>query len=629
MRYRLNWILVIASLIGLPARAQQSPAPDFVPDYLFDGSQLSAWRPLGGAEWKAEKGTITGTARSGGGALVFDRSYEDVAVFTRFRCTGACDAGVLLRLEKSGDGMKGILISLKDDDVGPYRVMLDRNGKITSRELAREANDGDNGVRTAPSPLQRDAWNTIEIFIRANEIQNHLNGVRRSIPGGTAVPQTPESAAAGIFAPRETMPQAYGPIALYVGSGSVAFTDVAVKDWIQYTVESEHLSDRFAMQHVADFHYSWGVDAADIDRDGVNDLVAGPYYYLGPDFRRRREYFPSRTYNPGVEYTPHMLAFAKDWTGDGWPDIIVSEMRPLALFINPKGESRRWERVLVIPDVCSEIAIQADVDSDGEEELVYVDRESRVSYGKVDPANPTGPWKLTKVSAPVFEFNGCSIHGVGAGDINGDGRVDILQATGWWEQPAKDAAKGNWVYHQQLFGESATFIGGGGAISVYDFNGDGLNDVVSSLSAHAWGLAWYEQQRDASGKISFEKHHIMGDFSTENAGGVTFSEPHAGAILADVDRDGIMDFIIGKRHWAHLDTMVDPDPDGEAVIYWYQTVRRPDAPGGVAFIPHLVHNKSGVGSEAKAKDINGDGAIDILTSGTRGTFVFWGKPTGQ
>ncbi|MDZ4698643.1 MAG: FG-GAP-like repeat-containing protein [Rhodothermales bacterium] len=626
MFHRQTWLFAAALLVATPALAQQSPAPDFIPDYLFEGSQLTAWQPLGTADWSAQNGTITGTARgSAGGLLVFDRSYEDVSVFSRFQCTGACDAGVLLRLEKTDGGMSGILISLREDEVAPFRVTLDVNGAILTRELAREPRE-DDGVRNAPSPLTRDAWNTIEIFVRANEIQNHLNGVRRSIAGGTAVPQTPESAAIGIFAPRETMPQAYGPIALYVGSGSVRFEDVAVKDWMHYTVAPEHVSDRFSRQHVAEFHYSWGVDAGDIDGDGVKDLVAGPYYYLGPDFRRRREYFPSRTFNPGVEYTPNMLAFAKDWTGDGWTDLIVSEMRQLAMFINPQGESRRWDRVLVVPDVCSEITIQADIDSDGEDEMVYVDRESRVSYGEPDAANPTGPWRLTKVSATLFEFNGCSIHGVGAGDVNGDGRTDVLQATGWWEQPATNPGSGNWKHHEVLFGESASFIGGGGAISVYDFNGDGLNDVITSLSAHGWGLAWYEQQRNAAGAISFEKHHIMGDFSTKNVGDVTFSELHAGAILADINRDGIMDFVTGKRHWAHLDTLVDPDPDGEAVTYWYETVRRPDAPGGVVFVPHLVHNKSGVGSEAKAKDINGDGAIDILTSGTRGTFILWGKP---
>ena len=161
-------------------------------------------------------------------------------------------------------------------------------------------------------------------------------------------------------------------------------------------------------------------------------------------------------------------------------------------------------------------------------------------------------------------------------------------------------------------------------MSVVDLNGDGRNDVATSLSAHGWGLAWFEQTRDASGGVSFTPHLIMGDFSTKNAGGVTFSQVHSGATLADINHDGVLDFVTGKRHWSHLDAFSDPDPDGEGVIYWYQTVRSPGAAGGVEFVPRLIHNKSGVGSEVKVIDIDGDGSLDIVTSGSRGTFVFWG-----
>ena len=221
----------------------------------------------------------------------------------------------------------------------------------------------------------------------------------------------------------------------------------------------------------------------------------------------------------------------------------------------------------------------------------------------------------------------CMNHGLGVGDINGDGLTDVLHTNGWWEQPATNPAGGNWRHHEIVFGRPPTPYGGG-IISVYDFNGDGLNDVVASLEAHGWGLAWYEQQRNAAGEISFEQHMIMDNFATKNAGDVTFSQLHSGAVLADIDNDGIMDFVTGKRHWAHLDTFQDPDHNGEAVLYWYRTVRNADAPGGVEFVPELIHNKSGVGSEFKALDINRDGAVDIITATTRGAFVFWGIPSG-
>jgi VCBS repeat protein len=156
-------------------------------------------------------------------------------------------------------------------------------------------------------------------------------------------------------------------------------------------------------------------------------------------------------------------------------------------------------------------------------------------------------------------------------------------------------------------------------------NGDGLNDIVTFLNAHGWGMAWFEQKRDTGGKISFVQHMIMDDFSTKNAGGVVFSEGH-GTTYADVDGDGIPDFIIGKRYWSHRDDYLDPDPYGQAVLYWYKTVRNPKAPGGAEFVPELINNYSGAGSNLKAVDLNKDGAMDVIAPTRFGTFIFWGKP---
>ena len=102
-------------------------------------------------------------------------------------------------------------------------------------------------------------------------------------------------------------------------------------------------------------------------------------------------------------------------------------------------------------------------------------------------------------------------------------------------------------------------------MGVYDVNGDGLNDVVTSLEAHGWGLAWYEQKRDTSGAISFTEHMIADDLSAKNPGNVAFSEAHA-STFADVDGDGIPDFIVGKRLHAHLESYTDPDPFGPACL---------------------------------------------------------------
>jgi hypothetical protein len=164
-------------------------------------------------------------------------------------------------------------------------------------------------------------------------------------------------------------------------------------------------------------------------------------------------------------------------------------------------------------------------------------------------------------------------------------------------------------------------------MGVIDVNGDGKNDVVAVLQAHGFGLAWFEQKRDAAGKISFVRHDVMGDFSAKNPGGVTITEMH-GSTVGDVDGDGVLDFIVGKRYWSHRDDYTDPDPYGAPLLYVYRTVRNAKAPGGGELVPELVHNRSGAGNAVTAEDVNKDGVIDIIASTDRGTFVFFGKPRG-
>jgi hypothetical protein len=296
----------------------------------------------------------------------------------------------------------------------------------------------------------------------------------------------------------------------------------------------------------------------------------------------------------------------------------------MVLYVNPKGENRRWDRHEVMSGIISESTIIRDIDGDGQPEVVYAYDQGTLGYAEPDPANPTAPWTVHPISESMCRRT--TIHGLVVGDVNGDDRPDILIGAGWFEQPAGSPSGATWTFHEFSFNEAGPIEGSGGAnMSVVDLNGDGLNDVATSLNAHGWGLAWFEQQRAASGEITFEPHLIMGDLTSENPGGVAFSELHAGVITADVDGDGTPDLVTGKRYWAHLDSSTDPDPYGEAVLYWYRTVRDPQAPGGLSFEPELIHNRSGVGSQFEVLDLNEDGAVDIVTSVDRGTFIFWGR----
>jgi putative membrane-bound dehydrogenase-like protein len=157
----------------------------------------------------------------------------------------------------------------------------------------------------------------------------------------------------------------------------------------------------------------------------------------------------------------------------------------------------------------------------------------------------------------------------------------------------------------------------------YDVDGDGDGDVVTSLSAHHYGLSWFEQV-EKDGASTFVEHRIMGEPQERLAGDVCFSELHA-LDLADFDGDGLKDVVTGKRWWSH-------GPDGgpgsrdPAVLYWWKLRRE----GGTArFEPHLIDDDSGVGVFVVAGDVDGDGRTDVVVGNKKGTFVHLqraGKP---
>jgi hypothetical protein len=270
--------------------------------------------------------------------------------------------------------------------------------------------------------------------------------------------------------------------------------------------------------------------------------------------------------------------------------------------------------------VGNEETLLKDIDGDGKPEIIHTGQNT-LRYSKPDPANPTGPWIVKTISEPGPWGVNIS-HGLGVGDVNGDGRMDFLVTYGWWEQPPAGNT-GLWTYHPEEFGRWGASQGGAGGaeIGVFDVNGDKLNDVVTALEGHGFGIAWFEQKRDASGKISFVRHMTMDSVLDKNAGDVFFTQPHAGT-FADINGDGLMDFVTGKSRYHHFQYS-DPDNWSMPVLYVYKLVRNPKAPGGAEFVPELVHNRSGVGSHITVADLNKDGTPDITTSGPSGTFIFF------
>jgi hypothetical protein len=418
---------------------------------------------------------------------------------------------------------------------------------------------------------------------------------------------------------------AFGAVALYAGGpGEVRFKDVAWKDLMRVATGAEQVSPRFTIRRLNTGYYGWGAATSDVNHDGTLDVISGPFYYLGPNFTEQRRYREGPLFNPESSFAPDMVNLSADFTGDGWPDVLSSlGNRHMDLYVNPAGESRRWDKFSVLPTISSEIVLLKDLDKDGKAEVIFGQSIANGGYAwaKPDPANPTAVWTPHPVWAAGQAVNG---HGLGVGDVNADGRQDIVVPTGWYEQPASGIATSPWPFHAADLADPAVFGSGGGEMGVYDVNGDGLADVVAG-TGHNWGLNWFEQKKDGT----FVRHNIAQDFSTAatNMGGVVFSESH-GARFADMNGDRIPDMITGKRYWSEAgnNVLTHNDPAGDPVLYIYRTVRDPKAPGGARFVPELVHNKSGVGSSFEVVDLNKDGRLDIVVATIFGTFTFTSTP---
>ncbi len=358
--------------------------------------------------------------------------------------------------------------------------------------------------------------------------------------------------------------------------------------------------------------YAEGSYYGDFNRDGKLDVVAGPFWFEGPDFTKRHEYREPKAFDP-KGYSDNFLTYAGDFNGDGWPDILVIGYpgAPAYWYENPHGKEGHWKKHLALDRVDNESPMWVDLKGDGRRELLY-NTGGSLGYATFDPAQPEKPWVFHPITPKrgYFQYT----HGIGCGDIRGDGHIDILEKDGWWEPPAH--GDGLWTQHPFKFADEAA------QMYVYDVDGDGLSDVITVWHCHHYGLVWYKQIRSARGEITWQQHVILPPAPDVHAAGLRISQMHS-VDLADISGNGLKDIITGKRFWAHGPTG-DVEPDAAAVLYWFELRR--DKAGGVQFIPHMIDDDSGVGTQVTAVDLNGDGIPDVIVANKKGIFVHLSQP---
>lgn len=352
---------------------------------------------------------------------------------------------------------------------------------------------------------------------------------------------------------------------------------------------------RFEKRLIADERYE-SAGVFDVNNDGIPDIVSGAYWYEGPDFTR--QHFVGEVLAEG-EYFDDFSTIPMDINGDGWTDFVTGGWwgNTLRWRENPGAKGGEWPEHVIAECGNVETTRAWDVDGDGQLELV--------------PNTPMGPLVVYKLITDesgrgTGEFSAHTVysevqgHGLGFGDINGDGRGDLLLAKGWLEAP-EDPWQEQWVFHQEFDLGSASL-----PVIVADVNSDGVNNLIVG-QAHDYGLDWWEQDPDAAGGRTWAKHAI---------------DPHNSQYhdlqWVDIDGDGKCELVTGKRYRAHCGR--DPGAFDPVGIYYFKWNGESFSKQVIDYGPARVG--TGLGIMFAVADLRGSGRLDIVAPGKDGLYVF-------
>ncbi|MEM9674475.1 MAG: FG-GAP repeat domain-containing protein [Cyclobacteriaceae bacterium] len=348
---------------------------------------------------------------------------------------------------------------------------------------------------------------------------------------------------------------------------------------------------QFRQKNIAMESYE-AVGAWDVDGDDTLDLVSGAFWYQGPDFKHRNHIAQVDRWSNG-EYYNDFASIPMDINSDGRLDFITGSWGGRTmLWRENQAEKGNWVAHLIDSTGPVECMQAWDIDGDGQVEVV--------------PNNPGNELKFYQLEGNKFvryEVGPQQGHGLGFGDVNGDGRGDLISNEQWYEAP-EDPFSGEWKMHQELSLGSASV-----PILVVDVNEDGRNDLIVG-QGHHYGLAWYEQSIDESGQRSWITHPID-----------PYNSQFHTMAWEDITGDGQPELITGKRFRAHNGR--DPGSDDPLGLYYFQW-------NGKSFTKHTISygplgEGKGAGLFLTVTDLNYDGRKDIAVGGKDGLSVFYNE----